>query len=114
MCRTFHCITPAALKAVLASITLTLSSPGLRRQVLKQAQLSLENAQKDRAKTTEAIATANEDLTATNAQLNDDRVYAHGVEQGLPLRELRGWFSFGAHFNTLRNALKVLKHPEDP
>jgi len=43
--------------------------------VLKQAQLSLENAQKDRAKTTEAIATANEDLTATNAQLNDDRVY---------------------------------------
>merc|ERR1719420_1058877 len=29
----------------------------------KQAQLSLENAQKDRAKTTEAIATANEDLT---------------------------------------------------
>merc|ERR1719456_724628 len=43
--------------------------------VLKQAQLSLENAQKDRAKTTEDIATANEDLTATNAQLNDDRGY---------------------------------------
>ena len=54
VCRIFHCSTPAALKTVLASITLTLSSPGLRRQVLKQAQLSLENAQKDRAKTTEA------------------------------------------------------------
>merc|ERR1719213_1067413 len=46
-----------------------------KHDVLKQAQLSLENAQKDRAKTTEAIATANEDLTATNAQLNDDRMY---------------------------------------
>merc|ERR1719174_2902051 len=46
-----------------------------KNDVLKQAQLSLENAQKERAATTEAIATANEDLTATNAQLNDDRVY---------------------------------------
>merc|ERR1719161_2950894 len=46
-----------------------------KNDVLKQAQLNLENAQKDRAKTTEDIATANEDLTATNAILNDDRVY---------------------------------------
>jgi chromosome segregation ATPase len=46
-----------------------------KHDVKKQAQLSLENAQKDRSKTTENIATANEDLTATNAVLNDDRVY---------------------------------------
>merc|ERR1719265_1793628 len=46
-----------------------------KHDVLKQAQLSLENAQKDRTSTTESIATANEDLTNTNAILNDDRVY---------------------------------------
>jgi chromosome segregation ATPase len=46
-----------------------------KNDVLKQAQLNLENAQKDRTKKTEDIATANEDLTSTNAILNDDRVY---------------------------------------
>ena len=43
--------------------------------VLKTAQTSLAAAQKDRAKTTDKIAVANQDLTETNAILNDDRVY---------------------------------------
>merc|ERR1719421_112912 len=43
--------------------------------VLKTAQTSLAAAQKERAKTTDSIAVANQDLTETNAILNDDRVY---------------------------------------
>jgi len=46
-----------------------------KHDVLSQAQLSLANNNKERSKKTEQIAQANEDLTATNAQLNDDRVY---------------------------------------
>ena len=52
-----------------------------KHDVKKQAELSLENAQKERATTTESIATANEDLTATNAVLNDDRVYLKALTE---------------------------------
>jgi len=42
---------------------------------LTQAQQSLENKQKEKAETSEDIATSQADLTETTAMLNDDRVY---------------------------------------
>jgi hypothetical protein len=46
-----------------------------KKHQLEQAELSLGDQKKSRAETTDGIASANADLTAANALLNDDRVY---------------------------------------
>jgi DNA repair exonuclease SbcCD ATPase subunit len=46
-----------------------------KKHQIEQATAALADLNKKRSETTEAIATANEDLTAANALLNDDRVY---------------------------------------
>jgi hypothetical protein len=46
-----------------------------KKHQIEQSEAALADLKKKRDETTEAIATANEDLTSANAILNDDRVY---------------------------------------